>query len=131
MTNTPSRASAAGTPTAESITSWVDGYLRAWTTNASNDIAALFTEEAEYHEAPYDTEWIGRDEIVEGWQSRWDWQQGGWNFEWSITSIDGAQVVITGVGHYTKLGNFDNVWTLTFDESGRCSRFEMLNTEQE
>lgn len=116
--------------TAGSITEWVEGYIRAWETNARADIAALFTEDAEYHETPYATEWIGRNEIVDGWQSRWDWQKGGWHFDWTLESVDGLSVVITGVGHYKKLGDFDNVWTVTFDESGRCSRFEMLNTER-
>jgi len=124
MTNTTE------TITAETVTSWVEGYLRAWETNAPADIAALFTEDAEYHETPYETEWIGRDDIVEGWRSRWDWQKGGWSFEWSITSIEGSTVVITGIGHYKKLGNFDNVWTVTFDGTGRCTRFQMLNTER-
>lgn len=131
MTNTPpAPKTSTSAPTPESITHWVEGYLRAWETNDSADIAALFAEEGEYHESPYDTDWIGRDEIVEGWQSRWDWQQGGWTFEWSITSITGSTVVITGVGHYRKLGNFDNVWTVTFDDSGLATRFVMLNTEQ-
>lgn len=124
MTNTESLA------TIESITAWVDSYLLAWKSNSSEDIAALFTENAEYHEAPFDTAWIGRDAIVEGWQSRWDWQKGGWDFEWSIASINGSSVVVTGAGHYTELGDFDNVWTVTFDASGRSSRFDMLNTEQ-
>lgn len=67
---------------------------------------------------------------VEGWRGRWDWQQGGWDFDWSITSIDGFTAVITGIGHYVELGDFDNVWTLHFDESGLCTRFDMLNTKR-
>ena len=114
----------------ETIETWVAGYLRAWETNAREDIAALFTEDGEYHESPYDTEWIGRDAIIEGWCSRWDWQKGGWTFEWSIQSVEHSTVVITGIGHYKELGDFDNVWTVTFDESGRASRFVMLNTER-
>jgi hypothetical protein len=116
--------------TAESVTRWVEAYLRAWQTNDRDDIAALFTADAEYHESPFDTEWIGRDEIVEGWQGRWDWQQGGWTFDWTITSIEHLSAVITGVGHYTELGDFDNAWTVTFNEFGRCTRFEMVNTER-
>jgi hypothetical protein len=45
-----------------------------------SDIAAVFTSGAEYHEWPYETDWSGRDEIVEGWQSRDDWQKNGWTF---------------------------------------------------
>jgi hypothetical protein len=116
--------------TTSSVTAWVEAYVHAWQTNAPVDIAALFTADAEYHETPYETDWIGRDEIVDGWRSRWNWQKGGWDFEWTIASIDGATAVVTGIGHYRKLGDFDNVWTVAFDQSGRCGRFEMLNTER-
>jgi hypothetical protein len=130
MTNTsplPAHTAAVSTKT---VTDWVGNYVHAWESNSRADIATLFTEDAEYHEAPFDTEWVGRDEIVEGWRGRWDWQQGGWTFEWSITSVDGPTAVITGIGHYTELGDFDNVWTVTFDELGLCSRFDMFNTER-
>ncbi|HXH33771.1 MAG TPA: nuclear transport factor 2 family protein [Plantibacter sp.] len=112
------------------MTSWINEYVRAGETNDRDDIAALFTEDAEYHESPFDTEWIGREGIIEGWRSRWDWQQGGWTFESTITSIHGLTAVVTGVGRYTELGDFDNVWTVTFDEFGRCTRFDMVNTER-
>jgi hypothetical protein len=130
MNTTSHTPESAAVLTAEAVTRWVDGYLCAWRSNARADIAALFTEDAEYHEAPFDTEWVGREEIIDGWQSRWDWQAGGWDFDWSITSIDGRTAVITGVGHYTELGDFDNVWTVSFDETGLSTRFEMLNTER-
>jgi SnoaL-like domain len=130
MTTTQNAPTSAPLDT-DSITRWVDGYLRAWTTNDRADIAALFTEDAEYSETPYETEWIGRNAIIDGWRGRWEWQQGGWTFDWSISSIEGRTVVITGIGHYAELGEFDNHWTLVFDESGRCSRFAMINTERE
>ena len=130
MTTTPKPLASTAHLSTETVTEWVKGYIRAWRSNDRADIAALFTEDAEYHEAPFDTEWIGRAEIIEGWQSRWDWQAGGWTFDWSITNVDGMTAVITGIGRYTKLGDFDNVWTVTFDESGQSTRFEMLNTER-
>ena len=117
--------------TTETVTAWVDRYLTAWKTNDPDDIAGLFTEDGEYHEGPYETDWIGRDEIVAGWRSRWDWQQGGWDFDWKIDSIHGPIAVITGVGHYKKLGNFDNHWTVTFRTPELCVDFTMVNTERE
>ncbi|WP_396599689.1 nuclear transport factor 2 family protein [Frigoribacterium sp. R86507] len=117
--------------TIEDVTSWVEKYLLAWRTNATADIEALFTQQAEYHERPYTTDLVGRDDIVAGWQSRWNWQQGGWTFTWTAHPTSGRTVVIDGVGRYQDLGDFDNVWTVTIDEDGRCSRFEMLNTEQD
>lgn len=112
------------------VTAWVEGYIRAWASNDIGDITELFTEDAEYHETPYETAWRGREEIVEGWRNRWNWQSGGWTFDWAIASIMGDVAVITGVGHYTELGAFDNVWTVTFDDFGLCTRFHMINTEQ-
>jgi uncharacterized protein (TIGR02246 family) len=119
------------TITPDTVTAWVDRYLAAWTTNDPEDIAGLFTEDGEYHEGPYKTDWTGRDEIVEGWRSRWDWQQGGWSFDWQLVSITGATAVITGVGRYTKLGNFDNHWTVTFGTPELCANFAMVNTARE
>jgi hypothetical protein len=131
MTHTPALPPTnTGLLTAETVTSWINEYVRAWETNDRDDIGALFTEDAEYHEGPFDTEWIGREDIIEGWRSRWGWQQGGWTFESTITSIDGLTAVVTGIGHYTELGDFDNVWTVSFNEFGRCTRFEMVNTER-
>lgn len=112
------------------VVSWVEAYLHAWQTNASGDITALFTADGRYVETPYDTRWVGRDRIVAGWQSRWEWQQGGWGFEWELTSIEGRTATIVGVGTYTELGVFDNVWTVTFARDGRCTRFHMVNTER-
>lgn len=112
------------------IAEFVDAYLLAWRSNDADDIRAVFTEDAEYHEEPYETHWIGREEIVRGWRSRWNWQQGGWSFEWTLRSIDGRTAVIVGTGRYTELGVFDNVWTVTFADNGRVSRFHMVNTER-
>ncbi|HEV7949553.1 MAG TPA: SgcJ/EcaC family oxidoreductase [Glaciihabitans sp.] len=113
------------------ISGWVERYLLAWRTNNAADIADLFTEDAEYVEAPYTTRWIGRDAIVAGWRSRWDWQRGGWAFEWEIQSATDRTAVITGVGTYTQLGVFDNLWTITLDGTGHCTRFHMVNTERD
>lgn len=115
----------------DAVSDWVDRYVHAWSTNDSAEIAALFTDDAEYHETPYETDWIGRDEIVAGWQGRWDWQQGGWTFEYEVAEIVGRIAIVTGVGHYVELGDFDNHWTITLDDVGRCSRFVMVNSEQE
>ncbi|MFI5846028.1 nuclear transport factor 2 family protein [Catenuloplanes sp. NPDC051500] len=112
------------------VTAWITRYEHAWRTNDPADIVALFTADAEYHEEPYETHWIGRDAIVTGWRSRWGWQQGGWEFSSEITEISCDTVTITGVGVYAELGTFDNRWTVTFT-GDRCTRFHMVNTERD
>jgi hypothetical protein len=115
---------------AADVAAWTERYIGAWESNSAADIAALFTEDAEYHETPYETHWIGRDEIVTGWRSRWGWQAGGWSFVWTLDSLEGGIAVVRGVGSYARLGDFDNVWTVAFRDAERCESFHMLNTER-
>ncbi|MCE7010412.1 nuclear transport factor 2 family protein [Kibdelosporangium philippinense] len=111
------------------VEAWVDAYVHAWRTASPKDIKALFAPAAEYHEWPYVTDWIGRAEIVEGWLSRQKWQEGGWEFEWSILMINGDTAAIKGTGVYKELGTFLNLWTVTFDKRGKCLMFRMWNNE--
>lgn len=116
--------------TEKQVDAWVERYVRAWKTADPEDIAGLFTEEAEYHEWPYETSWIGRAAIVDGWLGREAWQQGGWEFEWSVLAVNGDTAAIEGTGVYRKLGTFANLWTVTFGEKRRCSVFRMWNNER-
>lgn len=113
----------------QQVRTWVDAYVHAWTTGAAKDIGALFSPNAEYHEWPYATDWVGRDAIIEGWRGRQAWQEGGWTFEWSILMITGDTAAIQGVGHYKELGDFANLWTVTFDRRGKCAMFRMWNNQ--
>ncbi|WP_405064472.1 nuclear transport factor 2 family protein [Kribbella sp. NBC_01505] len=115
----------------QQVTKWVESYVAAWRSGADKDIAALFTANAEYHELPYATDWIGRPAIVEGWMAREDWQQGGWEFEWALLAINGDTAAIEGTGTYTELGTFANLWTVTLDGRGKCSMFRMWNNQVE
>ncbi|MFD8496411.1 nuclear transport factor 2 family protein [Amycolatopsis sp. NPDC059657] len=114
-------------PNSDVVEEWIEKYVHAWTTSARKDIEALFTGGAEYHERPYETDWIGRNEIVEGWQSRDEWQKNGWTFEWEILMITGDTAAVRGRGTYAEFGAFDNLWTLTFAPNGRVDTFRMWN----
>jgi ketosteroid isomerase-like protein len=110
------------------VSAWVEKYVQAWRTYDEADIAALFTEDAEYHEWPYETAWIGRERIVAGWLERAAWQAGGWEFDWSVLAMSGDTAAVGGTGVYVKLGTFSNLWTVTFAED-RCALFRMWNNE--
>ncbi|MFF1653789.1 nuclear transport factor 2 family protein [Streptomyces sp. NPDC058251] len=115
--------------TEQRVRTWVEGYVRAWSSNSEKDIVSLFPPDAEYHEWPYETHWLGRDEIVQGWIGRAAWQEGGWDFTWSLLTINGDTAAIEGTGRYKELGTFANLWTVTFDGNGRCAVFRMWNNE--
>jgi ketosteroid isomerase-like protein len=114
--------------TEKRVNSWIDKYVHAWRGYDEAGIAALFAEDAECHEWPYETTWIGRERIVAGWLERKDWQAGGWEFDWSILGISGDTAAVGGTGVYRKLGTFANLWTVTF-ERDRCAVFRMWNNE--
>lgn len=115
--------------TEQQVRAWVDSYVHAWTTSDAKDIRALFAKDAEYHERPYETSWVGRDAIVEGWLGRQAWQEGGWTFEWSVLMLTGNTAALQGTGVYKELGTFENLWVVTFDAHGRCTEFRMWNNE--
>ena len=110
------------------VNGWVEKYVHAWRTYDEADIGALFTEGAEYHEWPYVTDWVGREQIVAGWGERKGWQAGGWEFDWSVLAISGDTAAVGGTGVYRELGTFANLWTVTFD-GDRCAVFRMWNNE--
>jgi len=113
----------------EQVTEWVKKYIHAWETGKKEDIEALFTNNAEYREWPYETQLVGLKDIVKGWQARQQWQDGGWSFEWSILDIKKDTAVIEGTGTYKELGTFGNFWLVTLDETGTCVMFRMWNGE--
>jgi SnoaL-like domain len=117
------------TITEEQVRTWVGGYLKAWSTCDRGDIGALFTENADSHEWPYETAWVGRQQIIEGWQARAQWQEGGWSFDWSLLAVNGDTFAVKGTGVYAKLGTFDNLWVVTLDDTGGCAMFRMWNNE--
>ncbi|GAA4596413.1 hypothetical protein GCM10023194_68570 [Planotetraspora phitsanulokensis] len=115
--------------TEQQVEHWVDGYVKAWTTGDPEDIKALFAEDAESYEWPYETAWIGRQEIIDGWRARAPWQEGGWTFDWSLLVVNGDTFAIKGTGVYAKLGTFDNLWVVTLGDEGECTVFRMWNNE--
>jgi hypothetical protein len=115
--------------TEKQVTNWFDGYVHAWRTYAAADIGELFAEDGESHEWPYETHWLGRDAIVEGWQDRAAWQQGGWTFSYEILLINGDTAAVKGIGVYAELGTFLNLMVVTLDDAGRAVELRMWNNE--
>jgi ketosteroid isomerase-like protein len=115
--------------TEKQINSWVEAYVRAWRSYEVADIEALFAPDGESHEWPYETHWIGRDAIVQGWQDRQAWQEGGWDFTWEILLINGDTAAVKGTGTYQELGTFLNLMVVTLDDAGRATSLRLWNNE--
>ncbi|MGH2582879.1 MAG: nuclear transport factor 2 family protein [Anaerolineales bacterium] len=107
----------------DAFENWVLRYIKAWKTNAREDIEALFTEDATYLTQAFREPWRGLSEIVEGWLSRAD-TQGEWSFEHKWLAIEGDTGVLEGLTTYHTYGTaYANIWTIVLAEDGRCREF--------
>lgn len=101
---------------------WVEGYVRAWTSNDPAEIRALFTDDAEYRTEP----WLGPTTTADGiaamWQERFD-EPGTWEFEWDIAGIDGGRAFVQGVTRYAKGTVYSNLWVIDLADDGRARRY--------
>jgi uncharacterized protein (TIGR02246 family) len=106
-----------------SVTHWVEGYLRAWNSNDPGEIAQLFTEDAAYYTGPFDEPWIGRDTIVQEWLNRKD-EPGTFDFEFEVLVASDSLGVVRGRTRYFNPDReYSNIWAIKFDGQGRCQEF--------
>jgi SnoaL-like domain len=110
------------------VAEWLDRYVAAWKTYDGRDIAALFTDAAEYRCHPYDADPVrGGEAIAEKWLEEPD-PSGTYDGSYEPIAVDGDVAVAMGTSTYlTPDGSveriYDNCFIMRFDASGRCSLF--------
>ncbi|MFC6354571.1 nuclear transport factor 2 family protein [Luethyella okanaganae] len=103
------------------ITHWIDGYRRAWDSNAPDDIRALFTEDAEYRTRPHAKPWHGRDEIVAKWIEVGD-EPNDYTFEWQPVVVTDDTAVVQAKTDYVD-NTYHNLWVIRLAPDGRATSF--------
>jgi ketosteroid isomerase-like protein len=110
---------------------WIEGYLRAWRSDAPEEIAVLFTDDAVYKPYPWprdDPGWGGREAIIEQWIAHGD-SQNEWSFEHEIVAVDGDRAVVEGWTTYSAIDGqpkdlaYANLWLVRFAADGRATHF--------
>lgn len=102
---------------------WVERYIKAWNSNASEDIADLFTEDGRYQTEPYAEPWRGRDEIVRGWLDIKD-EPGQTDFSYRVIATEGDLGVVKGEATYKDpSAKYSNLWEIRLDSGGNCTEF--------
>lgn len=99
---------------------WIQGYIQAWTSNDAEEVAALFTEDAQYHGHPFRPPMEGRQTIVDEWL---DTDDGPWTFDYEWLAIEGDTGVLQGLTDYEEDGTFSNIFVIRLDGDGRCREF--------
>lgn len=107
----------------DTLTAWVDNYLRAWESNDPEHIRSLFTEDGEYSTEPYAEPWQGHDEIIEGWLDAAD-EPGETTFEWTAVVSTPELGIVQGTTVYgSRELTYSNLWVIRFAPDGRATEF--------
>ncbi len=124
--------------TRDDVQAWLDRYIAAWQSYDRDQIAALFSEDAEYRYHPWDDPLQGREAIVEDWLN-----PGGDPAQRDVPetvdassrpfAVDGDVAVAVGTSTYytdTSRANterrYHNAYLITFDAAGTCRSFTEL-----
>lgn len=107
---------------------WLDNYVQAWTTYDPHMIGDLFSEDAAYAYGPYHQPLRGREAIVADWLANPD-APGTYAAVYRPLVVEGNTAIANGRSRYLEADGkilrreFDNIFLLRFDESGRCLEF--------
>jgi hypothetical protein len=105
------------------VETWVEGYLRAWSSNDPEEIGGLFSEGAAYYTGPFDEPWQGREAIVSGWLERKD-EPGSFDFRYKVLCAEENQGIVRGWTRYSNPDReYSNIWLIQLDDQGRCTEF--------
>jgi ketosteroid isomerase-like protein len=107
---------------------WLDRYVEAWKTYDEQQIADLWSEDAEYRYHPQDEPVKGRDAIVANWLEEKD-DPDTYDAKYEVLAIDGDVHVAQGWSRYfSEPGGppndeYHNIYVIKFDDEGRATEF--------
>ena len=111
----------------DGLDDWLRRYFDAWVSNEPDEVAALFSEDAEYHVDPFSGPRMrGRDEIVVRWTSHPEAQQ---DVRWSYEPLAVAgergiaqwRVSFAPNGVADQRTEIDGILLVDFDGHRRCT----------
>jgi ketosteroid isomerase-like protein len=102
---------------------WLERYFAAWASNDPDEVAALFSDDAEYSWGSFREPARGRDDIVRWWTD--GGAQAGLRTSFEAIAVEGDR----GVAHWTAsfdapeggTTDLDGILVCTFDGAGRCT----------
>ena len=91
------------------VTQWLARYVDAWRTYDTDEVGALFSDDATYRYHPWDegAEIVqGRPAIIASWLEEPD-AAGSWSAEYQAWAVDGERAVAVGATRYLGSGRYD------------------------
>jgi uncharacterized protein (TIGR02246 family) len=110
-------------PDIQSVTNWVEGYKKAWASNAPNDIAALFAPDGVYFTSPWADPIKGGDAILQFWESHAD-SPSDYTFRYEVLGTGTDCGIVRGWTNYVNEGReYSNIWLIRLNDAGKCTEF--------
>jgi uncharacterized protein (TIGR02246 family) len=111
---------------ADTLANWLDAYGHAWETKDPEAVTKLFTEDAAYHEKPFDEPSRGREGIAEYW-SEIPETQDEIQFSYDILAVSENRCIAHWHSEFVRIRNgkrveLDGVFLLEYDDEGLCTR---------
>ena len=117
------------------LTDWLGRYERAWRSPGTDALAELFTEDATYSTAPYESSHRGLAAIREMWEAERSGPDEDFEMSSEVVAVEGdtavARVVVQyltakekGGRRHRQRREYRDLWIVRLDESGLCSHFE-------
>jgi hypothetical protein len=111
----------------ETFEGWLDVYGRAWETRDQAAAAELFTQDAAYHETPFDKPMRGREEISNYWSDVPRFQD-EIRFSYEILAASEKEGVAHWNADFLRLPartpvRLDGILLAKLDADGRCTEF--------
>ena len=119
----------------EQLNVWLERYERAWRTPRTDGLADLFSEDATYSTAPYETPHQGLDAIREMWEAERSGPEEEFEMTGEVLAVEGdtgvARVhVLYGEGpdragrENRQRREYRDLWVVRLDDEGLCFHFE-------
>ena len=105
------------------VTTWVQGYERAWRASDTDAVPTLFTEDIRYRRSPYPPPLVGYPQLAEFWT-----EDEGAVFTMSAepVAVEGDVAVVRVLVNYggDSPQEYTDLWVLHFAADGRVDDFE-------
>jgi hypothetical protein len=108
------------------LTQWLEAYEKAWRTPGTGVLAKLFTEDATYSTAPYETPHRGLEAIGAMWEAERLDPNEGFEMSGEIVAVEGDTGVVRVEVQYhePKSKEYRDLWIVRLNDAGLCFRFE-------
>jgi ketosteroid isomerase-like protein len=106
------------------VRDWLGGYERAWRARGTDALDELFADDLVYLPSPWADAIRGRRALARFWEASRDGPDEGFEMATRVVAVDGDTAVVRIDVAYEDGQRWRDLWLITFDDAGRCVRFE-------